>query len=98
VLGWAQDRDALQRAKQLNQQAAQLCQQGKYVEGIPLAREALRIREQALGPTHPAVATSLNSLAGLVMGAGDDPATGRSLREAGPFGITSRFLYSIHLW
>jgi CHAT domain-containing protein/Tfp pilus assembly protein PilF len=71
VLGWAQDREALERANQLNQQVVQLYQQGKYTQAIPLAKEALRIREQALGPTHPAVATSLNNLALLLKTTGD---------------------------
>jgi tetratricopeptide (TPR) repeat protein len=36
--------------------------QGRYAEAEPLYRRALALREQALGPTHPDVATSLNSL------------------------------------
>ncbi|MEN9216312.1 MAG: tetratricopeptide repeat-containing protein, partial [Gloeomargarita sp. HHBFW_bins_162] len=34
-------------------------------EAIPLAQRSLAIREKALGPDHPDVATSLNNLAGL---------------------------------
>jgi hypothetical protein len=41
----------------------ELYQAGKYVETIPPAQRALAIREQALGPAHPDVATSLNNLA-----------------------------------
>ncbi len=36
---------------------------GRYAEARPLLEKALQIREQALGPTHPHVATSLNNLA-----------------------------------
>ena len=61
----------LERAKQLNQQVLQLYQQGHYAEAIPLAKESLRIREQALGPNHSDVATSLNNLALLLYKAGD---------------------------
>jgi len=53
----------LQKAKELYAQVVPLYQQGKYAEAIPLAREALRLAEQALGPDHPDVATSLNNLA-----------------------------------
>jgi CHAT domain-containing protein len=62
---WAQQsaEDALAQAEKLNQQAFELYQQGRYAEAIPLAEQALAIREQALGPEHPDVATSLNNLA-----------------------------------
>ncbi len=36
---------------------------GRYAEAEPLYQHALGIREQALGPAHPDVATSLNYLA-----------------------------------
>jgi tetratricopeptide (TPR) repeat protein len=36
---------------------------GKFSEAVPLAQQALAIREKALGSDHPNVATSLNSLA-----------------------------------
>ena len=50
---------------ELNQKVTKLYQAGKYAEAIPLARKALEIREQALGPTHPTVVESLNNLAEL---------------------------------
>ena len=59
----AQTSDALTRAKQLNSEVMQLYRQGRYADAIPKAREALAIRQQALGPAHPAVALSLNNLA-----------------------------------
>jgi tetratricopeptide (TPR) repeat protein len=34
--------------------------QGRYADALPLHRQALRIREAALGPNHPDVATDLN--------------------------------------
>ena len=34
----------------------------KYAEAIPVAREAVRLRKEALGPRHPDTATSLDDL------------------------------------
>jgi tetratricopeptide (TPR) repeat protein len=42
-----------------------------FTQGIPLARDALAIREQALGPEHPDTATSLFNLANLLYYQGD---------------------------
>jgi tetratricopeptide (TPR) repeat protein len=61
----AQDSVALRRAEELNAEAVQLFRKGQYEEAIPKAREALGIREKALGPEHPDVAQSLNNLAAL---------------------------------
>jgi tetratricopeptide (TPR) repeat protein len=58
----AQNRD-LDRAAALTEAALQLNGQGRSGEAIPLAKEALAIRETALGPDHAAVAQSLNTLA-----------------------------------
>jgi CHAT domain-containing protein len=63
--------EPLDRAKRLNVEVIQLYQQGRYGEAIPRAREALALREQALGPTHPAVAESLHNLALLLQATGD---------------------------
>ena len=41
--------------------------QGKYDDAEPLYKRALAIREETLGPRHPDVAGSLNSLAGLLV-------------------------------
>jgi tetratricopeptide (TPR) repeat protein len=38
--------------------------QGRNAEAEPLYKRSLAIREKALGPDHPEVATSLNNLAG----------------------------------
>lgn len=58
--------DELAEAKRLHDQAITLYRAGKYDEAIPLAERALAIREKALGPDHPDVATSLDNLAGLL--------------------------------
>jgi CHAT domain-containing protein len=63
--------DALQQATALNQQVIELYQAGRYQEAIPPATEALRLRETALGETHPDVAGSLNNLALLYQAQGD---------------------------
>ncbi len=66
VLSWgeATAKDlALVKAEDLNQEAYQLYQQGKYSEAIPLAEQALAIRREQLGDNHPSTATSLNNLA-----------------------------------
>ena len=58
--------DLLRRqAEALNGQVIELYQAGRYAEATPLAEEALRLLQAALGPTHPDVAESLNNL-GLV--------------------------------
>jgi CHAT domain-containing protein/Tfp pilus assembly protein PilF len=61
----------------------QLSQAGKYSEAIPLAQRALAIREKALGPDHPDVAASLNTLANLYVKQGRyadaEPLTKRAL-------------------
>jgi CHAT domain-containing protein/Tfp pilus assembly protein PilF len=59
----AAEREALAKAEHLWQQAAQLNQQGRYAEAIPLAQQALEIEERILGAHHPDVATVLNNLA-----------------------------------
>ena len=43
---------------------------GDYAKAEPLYRRALAIHEKALGPEHPATATSLNNLAVLYRGDG----------------------------
>jgi len=52
-------------ARLLNQSGYYLNGRAQYVEAEPLYRRALAIRETALGPEHPATATSLNNLAAL---------------------------------
>ena len=57
-------------ANQLNQKVDGLYQTGKYAEAIPLAQQVLAIREKALGPDDPDVATALNTLAILYINQG----------------------------
>ena len=67
----SQPSDALDRARQLNAEVVRRYQDGHYADAIPLAREALALREAALGPHHPDVAQSLNNLAQLLSATGD---------------------------
>ena len=53
---------ALKRAEDLNERVFELWKTGKYEEAEVLAREALALREQLLGPEHPLVAHSLLNL------------------------------------
>ena len=46
----------------LNREATSLFQQGNYTKATVAAKKALLAAEQALGPGHPDVATSLNNL------------------------------------
>jgi tetratricopeptide (TPR) repeat protein len=66
----AQSED-LNEAKILNNHVIELLLQGKYAEAIPFAKKALGIREKALGPGHPEVASSLNNLAELYRNMGN---------------------------
>jgi CHAT domain-containing protein/Tfp pilus assembly protein PilF len=47
----------------LNKRIGELYQAGKFSDAIPLAQRALEIREKALGPDDPVLASSLNVLA-----------------------------------
>ena len=49
----------------LNQSAMRLYRQGKYREGVKVAKEALKVGEETFGYDHPSVGTSLNNLAAL---------------------------------
>jgi tetratricopeptide (TPR) repeat protein len=64
----------LEEAERLSGRVVELEQAGRYDEAIPLARRALALRESALGPEHPDVATSLNKLAGLLQAKVDNAA------------------------
>jgi len=52
----------LEEVERLNREAAELYEQGKYREAIPLVKRILEIREKALGNNHLDVAASLNDL------------------------------------
>ncbi|WP_437932533.1 tetratricopeptide repeat protein [Sorangium sp. So ce291] len=61
----------LEEAARLDGRIVELEQAGRYDEGIPLARRALELREKALGPEHPDVASALNTLTVLLWAKGD---------------------------
>ena len=54
----------------------------KVSEAIPVAREAVRLRQEALGPRHPDTATSLDDLGAILMVSGDTAAAEALMREA----------------
>ncbi len=54
--------EQLRRAEGLHRRALELDHIGKYTEALPLAREALAIREAGLDPKDPLVAESLNAV------------------------------------
>lgn len=54
-----------QQIDQWQTETAQLYQEGKYLEGIKVALQAIALSEKTLGPEHPGTGTSLNNLAGL---------------------------------
>ena len=54
------------RAVSLNNLAALYQTQGNYAEAEPLYRRSLEIKEKALGPEHPDVATGLANYAALL--------------------------------
>ncbi|MEO8327092.1 MAG: FxSxx-COOH system tetratricopeptide repeat protein [Nitrospirota bacterium] len=56
-----------------NKTGEYLHERARYVEAEPLFQRALAIREEALGPTHPDVAGSLNNLASLYKNQGKYP-------------------------
>jgi tetratricopeptide (TPR) repeat protein/CHAT domain-containing protein len=60
----------LNEADALEKSVTELDNAGKYTEAIPLAEHVLAIREKALGPDHPDVATALSNLGGLYLSQG----------------------------
>lgn len=53
----------LKEADDLSAQVVRLFGENRYEEALPLARRALKIREEKLGPNHPQVAAALTNLA-----------------------------------
>lgn len=49
--------------KTLNDEVNFLYKQGRYDRAVVVAKKALQVAEQAVGPDHPSVAASLNNLA-----------------------------------
>jgi hypothetical protein len=54
----------IEEDRRLNAEVQSFLKVGRFSEAIPLAQRLLAMREKALGHDHPAVATSLNNLAG----------------------------------
>ncbi|WP_164929325.1 CHAT domain-containing tetratricopeptide repeat protein [Gloeobacter violaceus] len=61
----AEQPEALAEAERLAQKAKTLQEAGRYTEALEPAKAALALREQTLGPEHPDVAASLDSLGSL---------------------------------
>jgi tetratricopeptide (TPR) repeat protein len=59
-----------------------LYQSGKYAAAEPVAREALKLRREALGTSHADVATALDDLGAILMAAGNSAAAEPLMREA----------------
>lgn len=59
--------EALANAETGSAEAVRLYPNGAFAKAIPLAEHALAIREQALGPKHPEVASSLNAPGRMVL-------------------------------
>ena len=55
----------------LNQEVMELYRTGQYDRAVTVAKAALKVAEQNVGPDHPNVATSLNNLAELYHTQGD---------------------------
>ena len=55
---------------------------GKYAEATPVAREAVRLRTEALGPRHRDTATSLDDLGAVLLETADAAAAEALMREA----------------
>ena len=72
--------DLLTQAEILEEEAARLSRQGRYVEAISKARESLTLREQTLGPNHLLVASSLGYVA-VLLSLNGDRAAARPLIE-----------------
>ena len=54
----------------------------KYVEAVPVAEAAVKLRQEALGPRHADTATSLDDLGAILMQNGDVAAAEAKMREA----------------
>lgn len=65
-----QNTPELAEAERLNAQVSSLFNDRKYDKALPLAERVLAIREQALGPNHPLVASALRNLAEILFAKG----------------------------
>src|SRR5947208_1094060 len=60
----------LDEVMRIDEQVNKLWRERKYAEAIPLAQQALEIRERLLSPYHQDIAISLNNLAALYRSTG----------------------------
>lgn len=58
----------------LNDEVISLYRQGNYDQAVVVAKKALQVAEQALGPDHPSVAQSLENMAVLYRKTGREKA------------------------
>jgi CHAT domain-containing protein/Tfp pilus assembly protein PilF len=70
------------RWKQLNAQAAQLQDQGRYGEALPIAQEAARVAEATFGTNNEITAASLNRLGNILSDLGRYPDAEATLKRA----------------
>ncbi len=75
------------RWKALNDQAAQLQEQGKYTEAAPIATEAEHVAEATFGPEHAITSAALNRLGSIYMEMGRYPEAEALLKRALAVGL-----------
>jgi tetratricopeptide (TPR) repeat protein len=73
---------ALLRAETDSRLVTVLYKAQKYAEAMPVAEEAVRLRQAALGPRHADTATSLDDLGAILLGNGDTAGAEARMREA----------------
>jgi CHAT domain-containing protein len=78
----AQPDERVTRARRLQREAAEDHRRGRIREGIAKAREALALREAALGPDHADAAESVSTLGELLQDAGDYPTARAAFERA----------------
>lgn len=72
------------RWQQLNSQAAQLQEQGKYAEALPVAQESAKVAEATFGPENEFTLASLNRLATIYSDMGNYPEAEKLYKRALP--------------
>ena len=74
--------ETLRRAWDLKAEALRDLQEGRYRDGVPKAREAVALRERALGAGHLEVAEALDLLGRLLERSGDYPEAQKVLERS----------------
>jgi len=74
--------ETVEAAVKLHEESIQVFEQGDPEQAVLLAREALRLMEQAVGPDHPDVANILNHLAGIYLDQGQHDQAEQLCRRA----------------